>query len=402
MRVVVALDHRFLITPDGVVWTKTQFAYSFWMRYLEVFESVHVVSRTRQVSTVSSEWKRADGKGISFAVLPDFVGPWQYLLQAWQIQQAARNAVSATDAVILRTSSTIGDCIEPLLLNTNHPYGVEVVNDSYDVFAPGSVKHPLRTLFRWWFTRQQKRQCAGACAAAYVTEFALQRRYPPAFEAFSTNYSDIELPNSAFVTAPRSYCEDKHSFSLITVGTMAQLYKAPNVLINAIAICVQEGIDLNLILVGDGKHRKELEAQAVSLGLGERVHFRGQLTAGDAVRAELDRSDLFVLPSYQEGLPRAMIEAMARALPCIGSNVGGIPELLPSENMVSPGDSAVLASKIREVVTNPKRMELMSMQNLEIAKQYRDEILREKRFQFYQYVKNQTEIWLKQTDLLIV
>ena len=70
--------------------------------------------------------------------------------------------------------------------------------------------------------------------------------------------------------------------------------------------------------------RNGLKAKA----LRDRVRFRGQLTTPVDVRAELDRADLFVLPSRQEGLPRAMIEAMARALPCIGSSVGGIPELL--------------------------------------------------------------------------
>jgi glycosyltransferase involved in cell wall biosynthesis len=130
--------------------------------------------------------------------------------------------------------------------------------------------------------------------------------------------------------------------------------------------------------------------------LGERVCFRGQLTAGNAVRAELDRADLFILPSHQEGLPRAMVEAMARALPCIGSTVGGIPELLPHEDLVPPGDVAALASKIREVVTNPERMTRMSARNLEKAKEYTDEVLYEQRNEFYHYVREITEDWLKQ------
>jgi glycosyltransferase involved in cell wall biosynthesis len=179
------------------------------------------------------------------------------------------------------------------------------------------------------------------------------------------------------------------------VGTQAQLYKAPDVLIDAVATCVREGLDLKLVLVGDGKHRAELEAQAAALGLRERVCFRGQLTAGDAVRAELDQADLFVLPSHQEGLPRAMIEAMARGLPCIGSTVGGIPELLPLEDMVPPGDVIALAHKICEIVTNPERLARMSARNLEKAKEYRDEVLRERRDMFYHFVREKTEAWLK-------
>jgi len=142
----------------------------------------------------------------------------------------------------------------------------------------------------------------------------------------------------------------------------------------------------------------ELEAQVASLGLGERVHFCGHLLSSALVRYELDRADLFILPSRQEGLPRAMIEAMARSLPCIGSTVGGIPELLPSEDLVPPGDVVALASKIREVVTDSERIARMSARNLETAKEYRDEVLRERRNHFYRYVREMTEAWLKQKN----
>jgi L-malate glycosyltransferase len=100
------------------------------------------------------------------------------------------------------------------------------------------------------------------------------------------------------------------------------------------------------------------------------------------------------MPSYQEGLPRAMVEAMARALPCIGSTVGGIPELLMPEDMVPPGDVAALANKIREVVTDPERMAQMSARNLDKAKEFKNELLREQRITFYRYVREQTEAWL--------
>ena len=76
--------------------------------------------------------------------------------------------------------------------------------------------------------------------------------------------------------------------------------------------CVHEGLNIELVFVGSGGYQPQLEAQAVALGIGTRVQFCGQLVSADAVRAELDRADLFVLPSRQEGLPRAMIEAMAR------------------------------------------------------------------------------------------
>lgn len=395
MNVIIALEHRFDRTPDGVVWTQTQFPYPFWQRYLEVFDHVRVVARVRDVPTVPSNWKEANGDRVSFAAIPYYIGPLQYLLRSLQVKSAAQQAVRPEDAIILRVGSTIASCIEPKLRATSHPYAVEVVCDPYDVFAPGSIKHPLRPFLRWWSPRKLRRQCAGACAAAYVTKNALQNRYPPAKEAFSTNYSSVDLPNEAFVSVPRLPKQESKIFTIITVGTLAQLYKAPDVLIDAVANCIHKGLKLKLILVGDGKHRQELEARAEKLGLEDVVNFRGQLSTAKKVRVELDQADLFILPSKTEGLPRAMLEAMARALPCIGSTVGGIPELLPPEDMVPPGDVDALARKIWEVVTNPERMAQMSARNLEKAREYRDEVLREQRIEFYHHVRKSTELWLK-------
>jgi glycosyltransferase involved in cell wall biosynthesis len=176
---------------------------------------------------------------------------------------------------------------------------------------------------------------------------------------------------------------------------MAQLYKAQDVLIDALASCIRTGVNLSLTLVGDGRHRAALEERAARQGVGERVSFVGALPAGEAVRHALDRADLFVLPSHQEGLPRAMLEAMARGVPCIGSNVGGIPELLPDEDLVPPGDVAALAQKLREVVGNAERLVHMSARNLETARRYREEVLGQRRIAFYEHVRHVTEASLR-------
>jgi glycosyltransferase involved in cell wall biosynthesis len=259
------------------------------------------------------------------------------------------------------------------------------------------VEHPLRPFFRWWFSRRLRRECAGAAAAAYVTEAALQRRYPASPGAFSTHFSDVELPDAALAPSPRPADPGARALTLISVGSLAQLYKAPDVLIDAVGACAGAGLDLRLDLVGDGKFRPALEARVAARGLGGRVRFLGQLPAGEKVREQLDRADLFVLPSRTEGLPRAMVEAMARGLPCIGSAVGGIPELLPAEDLVPPGDAAALARKIREVVSEPGRMARMSDRNLERARHYREGALRDRRLAFYRHVRETTERWQRRT-----
>ncbi len=391
MNLVVPLEHRFDRTPDGAVWTQTMFARPFWSRYLAVFDAVRVVARVQEVESVPEDWQRADGDGVSFAPLPHYLGPRQYLQQLSRLKRAAREAVDPDDAVIFRAPSVIASQIEPMLRRAGHPYGVEVLGDPYDVFAPGAVRHPLRPFFRWWFSQQLRRLCARARATGYVTEYALQRRYPPAPGSFTTYYSDVELPDTAFVSAPCAPRAEGGPLTLITVGTLAQLYKAPDVQIAAVAALVRAGLDLRLVLIGDGRYRPELERRVKELGMADRIQFRGQLTAGASVRAALDTADIFLMPSRQEGMPRAMIEAMARGLPCIGSTIGGIPELLPSEDMVPPGDVDALAAKIREVATNPERMAYMSQRNLERAHEYQEEALRARRTRFYRSLRDLTD-----------
>jgi glycosyltransferase involved in cell wall biosynthesis len=394
MRVISVLEHRFKRTPDGKVWTQTTFPYSFWLRYLEVFDRVAVVARVSQVDSVPADWNQANGENVEFIDVPNYLGPGEYLKKFRQVKQAVRGAVQPDDAIILRLPSNLANDMRKMLDRTKHPYAAEVVADPYDAFAPGSIDHPLRPIFQWKFPRDLRNYCADAFAAAYVTKFALQERYP--CPQYSQGISDVVLPDRCIVANPRPLKPDVGTKVLVFIGTMSQLYKAPDVLIKAVAVCVRQGIDLKLVMLGDGQFRPMLTELAATEQIGERVQFMGQMAAGEAVEAQLDAADVFVLPSYQEGLPRAMVEAMARALPCIGSKVGGVPELLAPEDMVVAGDVDDLARKIADIVTNPKRMAQMSVRNLDKAREYRDEVLAQKRTDFYRYVRTHTEKWLAQ------
>lgn len=394
MNVIVTLEYRFDRTPDGSVWTDTQFPYPFWTRYLNVFDQVSVVARVREVSEVPAHFVRADGQNVVFIALPCYLGPRQYLASRYAIQKICRDNIPKHDAMLLRVPSILANSVlKPV--PKGRPYGVEVVADPYDIFAPGVIKHPLRALFRKLFFQSLKRQCANACAALYVTKNALQRRYPTAKGALSVSCSDVHLEQENCVESAR-VVTPKSKMHLVTIGSLAQTYKAIDILIASLERCVQGGLDLTLTIVGDGRYRSELTTLSQELGIADRVKFLGQLPAGKAIAEQLDAADLFVLPSRTEGLPRVIIEAMARAVPCIGSTVGGIPELLPAEDMVPPDDIEALAAKIREVLIDPARMMQMSARNLEKAKDYREDILSERRTNFYRYVRQQTEAWNEQ------
>jgi glycosyltransferase involved in cell wall biosynthesis len=124
--------------------------------------------------------------------------------------------------------------------------------------------------------------------------------------------------------------------------------------------------------------------------VADRVTLTGTLPAGDAVWRQLDAADLFVMPSRTEGLPKALIEAMARGLPAVGSAVGGIPELLAPEDLVPPDDVTALADAIRRLVTDPARMTAASARNLARAADFAETALAPRRDAFYRAVRAAT------------
>ena len=379
MDVAVVLDHRFFSTPDGRVWTDGPFAYSFFSRYLSEFDSVRVVVRVQDVRELSSSWVRAGGDGVSFVAVPYYVGPYQYLGKAVRVASSIREALLGAQAVILRVPSQLGLLAARELRRQRRSFGAEVVGDPYDAYAPGATHHWARALFRAHHVRALKRICSQAACVAYVTAEALQQRYPPNAKAFSTNYSSVELTEEAFTET----AQEKGLRNLISVGSMEHLYKGQDTLLEALA----RSPGLRLTLVGDGSYRPSLERLAKRLGVADRVRLTGSLPGGRAIREELDRADLFVLPSRQEGVPRAMIEAMARGLPCLGSTVGGIPELLSQEQLVPPDDPTALAAKLREISTAPSGVRsTIAARNLAVARNYHASALGPRRDQFYRYV----------------
>ena len=387
MHCLLAQDNRFVLNQGRPASFNTYYE-RFGQRYLDVFDSVTLMGRLFPIEDPTA--LPLEGPGVTFFPMPAYIGPLQYALKRRVIQAKAREIYSPQSAVIM-SPSTAGSALLQIMRKQGHPYGLEVGADPYDILAPGSIKSPLRPLLRQILPYRLRQDCRSAAAALYVTKSALQRRYP--CPNYAVGVSDVELPARYVLDSPLTYSVDQTHFDLILVGSLEQLYKAPHIAIAAVGHCVEQGLDLTLRILGDGKYRSELEQQAESLGISSRVKFLGKLPAGDPVFAELDRANLFLMPSFQEGLPRAMVEAMARGKPCLGSTVGGIPELLPPEDLVPPGDVAALATKIREVVTRPDRMSQMSARNLETARGYVEGVLREQRNEFYRYVEAQTLEW---------
>jgi glycosyltransferase involved in cell wall biosynthesis len=220
----------------------------------------------------------------------------------------------------------------------------------------------------------------------------------------AVSISDVELPEAAFAADDWLPCVSlppnagrNGRFRVAFVGSLEAEYKGLDVLIAAFARCVMVGLDAELTIVGTGRQKPGLESLARRLGVLDRLTFQGWLPAGEPIRRHLDASDLMVLPSRVEGLPRALLEAMARGLACIGTRIGGVPELLPECAMVTPGSRDELAAKILELAANPARRAQLGAQNLATARRFHEDVLQPRRMAFYQRLRDLTIAW--QRDL---
>lgn len=129
------------------------------------------------------------------------------------------------------------------------------------------------------------------------------------------------------------------------IGCVGRLtaVKGQAFLIKALALLLKAQKPAKLILIGEGALRKDLETLSLSLGINDNVIFAGHQ---EQAREMLHVMDLFVLPSLNEGMPLALLEAMCVSLPIVASRVGGIPEVIEHEKtgiLVEPGDEQMLA-----------------------------------------------------------
>lgn len=147
---------------------------------------------------------------------------------------------------------------------------------------------------------------------------------------------------------------DPGSKALVSVGRLHS-QKGQLLLLEAFADAVEQGTDAELVLVGDGELRPQLEARIAERGLGTRVRITGWLD-GEHVQRELLAARALVLPSFAEGLPTVIMEAFALGRPVLSTYVAGIPELVqPGENgwLVPAGSREALTMAIVELMKTP-------------------------------------------------
>jgi len=375
---------------DGTYYLPDAFGENILNRYLEVFDSIYVVCRVREVNNLSRAGvSPLKNPSISVIELPIYNGLLDYIKKKKQIKRIISQHINPNSAYICRVPGQIGLIATDLLNDKRIKYGVEVVGDPWDSLAPQACKHPLAPVLRIIARYELQKIVKNSTASLYVTEYVLQKRYPTKKGIFTTNASNVELSidNIQKEKPKLNRFQKRDKYSFMSIGSLAQMYKAPDVVLNALSKVSEAGIKFHFTWFGDGKYRNSMIDLTKQLGLTECVSFPGNVSH-DEIMSALKDCDILIHASIAEGLPRAVIEAMANAVPVIGTNVGGIPELLLPDAIIRPKNVQALFDKVRMFTDNPENMLKHAIHNLKKASEFEKSLLAKRRFEFYKTVKS--------------
>ncbi|MEL6208585.1 MAG: glycosyltransferase family 4 protein, partial [Pseudomonadota bacterium] len=212
---------------------------------------------------------------------------------------------------------------------------------SFTLHGPADLAEPAR----WKLGEKIAEADFVACISHYARSQAMLHSAPAHWDRLRIIHCGV---SPELYDRPRSAQEA--GTHLVFVGRLAPV-KGLRVLIAA--LIAAENPDIRLTIVGDGSERAALEAMAAPLG--ERCNFTGYQSQEEVAQI-LASAQAFILPSFAEGVPVVLMEALAAGLPVVATRITGVPELVAHGEtglLVTPGDPAALAAALEDLAARP-------------------------------------------------
>lgn len=349
---------------------------TLWQRYLQFVDDIVVIGRQYETSEdVSTRLIQSDFDDVQFRCIEE-VSPLKRFFRMNAEKKFIAKAIEDCDIVICRSWWGVDVC-----KRLNKPYMMEVISCTWDSYWNHSLMGKLVAIP---FFIKQRKAVKEAPYVLYVTNEFLQRRYPT--EGNQIGCSDVVLQETdKSVLQKRLEKINANDGRKIIIGTTAAVnvrYKGQQYVIEALGYLKKLGIvNYEYQLAGNGDPSFLKEA-AKMYDVEDQVKFLGGVSH-DQVFDWLDSLDLYVQPSRQEGLPRALVEAMSRGLPAFGARTGGIPELLDNDYIFSNTRRNI--REIADIVMefSKDRMLEQARRNYDKAGEFQKEKLDKKRNEFY-------------------
>lgn len=382
MKLLLTTNGRLCKNSAGEYYTSVVYGYNFFSRYFEVFDDIYLVAHCETLEKIPDNYIRVDGKGLHILEVPFPHGKVQYIKKYFKVKKEIKKAVMNTDfdVAVLRIPDQLAFQVFNVLRKKKVPIGAEIISNSWDLFDSDISGSILRPFIRRIWDYNEKKICKKANGTSYVTKFAIQQRYKPTLGRqgyFTTNYSDVEI-DSKPVSARVFESGEKNKTLLHVSADIGGTVKGHKELVESVAMLKNEGIAVNVVIVGDGTLSPEVRNIIDENRISSQIRLTGKLQK-DELKKEYENSDIFVFPSYREGLPRVVIEAMSYGLPCIATELDGIKELLPDDCLVKVKDSIGLKEKIKSFVLDNKLLNEKSLENLNKSREYTKENLQAER-----------------------
>jgi glycosyltransferase involved in cell wall biosynthesis len=354
-------------------------------RYLNYVDFLKLAVRIKRcdIDFDSKKNEKIDMSNMEIIPLPNLSTLKGICFDRKKVKRILSEEFAKIDFAIIRVPSMIGYEAIKIAEKLKIPYLVEVVGCPWDALWNHSIKGKMIAPYS---TLTMKRLVKKSHYVVYVTNEFLQKRYPT--NGVSISCSDVEIKNISEEILSLRLKHIENNKGKIILGTTAAVnvpYKGHQYVIEALARLKKQGINnFEYQMVGDGDQSR-LKKIIKDLDVEKEVIFMGAKTH-EQVFEWLDTIDIYIQPSRQEGLPRALIEAMSRALPCIGAKTGGIPELLPSERVFSNG-----RNNINEICTlllslDKEKMKEDAYRNYNESKKYVIENTKRKRNEIFNLI----------------
>jgi len=359
-----------------------------FLRYYTIAEELGVAIRVDEISKEEAESRLSKITVSPFNVVkcPNISSIKGILFSKREAKNIIYKEVKNSDYIVIRLPSFIGNLAVNASNKLNKPFLVEVVACPWDAFWNHSLKGKFMAPFIYYAT---KKRVKNAKHVVYVTNEFLQQRYPT--NGKSENCSNVslqEFDNNVLLNRLDKITKMVEG-SKIIIGTTASVnvrYKGQQYVIKALGKLKKQGItNYEYQLVGGGD-QTYLKSIAKKYCVSDQIKFLGSMSHNEVFKW-LDTIDIYVQPSRQEGLPRALIEAMSRGLPAFGAKTGGIPELLDPEFIFSNTYKNI--DEICELIKslNIDAMINQAKRNYEVAKRYDKSDIEERRRAFFERFK---------------
>lgn len=376
MKIAFVHDHPFYRKGDEVYSTGGMPSH-VWSRYLINKDSLFVYGRnaTENAKSLSSRDK------VNFVLSKTYHKPTDLLKHYSSIKKELNEFLFDKDCVIARVPSILGNMSAEYAYKNNKPLLLEVVADAYDCYR--HYGNFTGVLFAKIFDSWTKRLVKKSSYSLYVTQEYLQKRYPSFGKSIGCTNAVINSVDKSVIEKRIHRIESRTTNKFICgeIGDVSVRFKGCHVMLHAMKILKEKGVNIEFHMVGGGDPT-DMQDLAKTLGIADNFYYRGFISH-DKIPEFIDSLDVYVHPSFQEGLPRAVIEAISRGCPCATSNVAGTPELISNEYLHTPGNIQKLAADILKIISDKQREIDIVNANYSKGKEYYADIIAEKRKLFY-------------------